>query len=122
MADLRIRTIDESSIDTLLAADVDFDGELSISEPILIKGTYKGAIDSSDDVYVSEESNVDARVSARTISVHGAIRGEIRAGQRIEMFKGCSVSGSIATPDLIVQSGCRLNGSCEMKAGAEDTQ
>ena len=56
MSDLRIRAIDESTLQTVLAEDIDFDGELRFSEPLLIKGTVKGTIISDTDLYVNPDA------------------------------------------------------------------
>jgi cytoskeletal protein CcmA (bactofilin family) len=114
MSDLRIRSIDEASIETLLADDVDFEGELEISESLLIKGGFRGSISSDNDLFVAEGAHVDAELRARTVTVHGTLSGTIETTRRLELFSGSVVSGSISTPDLIVQSGCLFSGRCSM--------
>lgn len=115
MAELRLRKIDESELDTVLAEDIDFDGELSFKQPLLVKGRVSGQIRSESDLYVNESASVDATVSAATVSVKGTVTGDITATTRLELFASSHVSGNIRTGDLIVQSGCVLNGTCEMQ-------
>lgn len=115
MSDLRIRNIDESTLQTVLAEDIDFDGELSFSEPLLIKGSVKGTISSETDLYINDGAVVDATVQARKVSVKGEVQGDIRALERLELFSTARITGNVQAPDLIVQSGCRLNGSCRME-------
>lgn len=115
MSDLRIRNIDESTLQTVLAEDIDFDGELSFSEPLLIKGSVKGTITSETDLYINDGAVVDATVQARKVSVKGEVQGDIRALERLELFSTARITGNVQAPDLIVQSGCRLNGSCRME-------
>jgi cytoskeletal protein CcmA (bactofilin family) len=114
MAELRIRKIDETELDTVLAEDIDFDGELSFKQPLLVKGRVTGQVRSESDLYINESASVDATISAATVSVKGTVHGDITASTRLELFSSSDVSGSIRTGDLVVQSGCRLNGSCEM--------
>jgi len=111
---MRIRSIDESTLQTVLAEDIDFDGEIHFSEPLLIKGTVKGKVISNTDLYINAGAVVAARVEARKVSVKGEVRGDIHANDRLELFASARVDGNVHTPDLIVQSGCRLNGSCTM--------
>lgn len=117
MSDLRIRAIDESTLQTVLAEDVDFDGELRFSEPLLIKGTVKGTVISDTDLYINPDATVAATISARKVSVKGSVVGDIHADGRLELFASARVEGNVTTPDLIMQSGCRLNGSCTMTGG-----
>lgn len=119
MTELRIRSIDESTLQTVLAEDIDFDGEIEFSEPLLVKGRLKGKVISDTDLYVNAEAVVAARIEARKVSVKGEVRGDIVASDRLELFASARVTGNVETPDLIVQSGCKLNGSCSMPDAVE---
>lgn len=119
MSDMRIRAIDESTLQTVLAEDVEFDGELRFTEPLLIKGTVKGTVLSDTDLYINPDATVAATITARKVSVKGNVVGDIHAESRLELFASAHVDGNVTTPDLIMQSGCKLNGSCTMSgAGA----
>lgn len=123
MSDLRIRAIDESTLQTVLAEDIEFEGELRFTEPLLIKGTVKGTVVSETDLYVNENATVAATITARKVSVKGEVNGDIHAHRRLELFSSGRVNGNVTTPDLIVQSGSLLNGSCTMtqqKGGKSD--
>ena len=117
MTEMRIRSIDESTLQTVLAEDIDFDGEIHFSEPLLIKGSLRGKVVSDTDLYINADAVVAARVEARKVSVKGEVQGDIFATDRLELFSSARVTGNVHTPDLIVQSGCRLNGSCTMLTG-----
>ena len=115
MSDLRVRSIDEDDIGTILSVDVDFEGELYFEQPVLIRGRVAGAIDSQDDVFISEEATVKGTVNANRVSVKGRLEAEVNASQRIELFRTAQVKGNITTPDLIVQSGAKYAGTCTMQ-------
>lgn len=119
MADMRIRSIDESTLQTVLAEDIDFEGELAFSEPLLIKGRVRGKVISDTDLYINADAHVAARIEARKVTVKGTVEGDIIASGRLELFSTARVHGNINARDLIVQSGCRLNGSCTMTAEGE---
>ena len=118
MADLRVRRIDESDLDSVLAEDFEFEGEIHFEKPLLVKGHVSGQISSESDLFISEGAIVDASVSAHRVSVKGTVRGDVSAEDRIELFASSRLEGNIATPDLIVQSGCMLNGKCSMPGGS----
>lgn len=114
MPDLRYRNIDETEIDTLLAEDFEFDGELIFEKPLLIKGKFKGDIRSEGDLFISEDADVEAKIEAGTVSVKGRVKGNIKAHNKLEMYSSSILAGNIKTPELIMQSGCRFNGVCAM--------
>lgn len=120
MAELRIRSIDESTLQTVLAEDIDFDGEIRFSEPLLVKGQIKGTVISDTDLYVNADAVVAARIEARKVSVKGEVNGDIVASERLELFSTARMHGNVTTPDLIVQSGCQLNGTCTMESTRPD--
>jgi cytoskeletal protein CcmA (bactofilin family) len=114
MAEMQVRNIDEADIDTVLAEDIDFDGEISFEQPLLVKGKVTGEIRSSGDLFVHEGAVVEATIAADVVSVKGRVSGDIAAKTRLELFATSRVSGNISAPDLIIQSGCRFNGTCKM--------
>ncbi len=114
MAELRLKMIDEADIDTVFADDVEFEGELAFQEPVLVKGVLKGKLQSSADVYISEQATVEAEVAADVVSVKGRLNGDIFARRKLELFSTGRVGGTLRTPDLIVQSGALFNGTCRM--------
>jgi cytoskeletal protein CcmA (bactofilin family) len=114
MANLRIKNIDEAEIDTVLAEDIEFEGELVFHDPLLIKGTFSGEIHASGDLFINESAHVEAKIEAQTISVKGHVEGDVQAHNRLELFQTARVTGNIVTPDLYVQSGCLINGTCRM--------
>ncbi|MFP4429626.1 MAG: polymer-forming cytoskeletal protein [Spirochaetaceae bacterium] len=116
MPDPRLRTIDEEDIETIVAEDVHFDGELAFDKSLIVKGRLEGTISSSGDLFVNEGASVDATIKAALISVRGAVQGQLIARERIELFSSAVVKGTLEAPDLIVQSGCSLNGECRMPA------
>ena len=114
MAEVRIKDIDEHEIDTVLAEDIDFEGQLSFKKPLMIKGKFKGEITSSSALYVGEKANVEAKIEANIVSSKGRIRGDMVGHSRVELFSTAHVDGDINTPDFVVESGCKFNGFCNM--------
>ena len=114
MAEVRIKDIEEHEIDTILADDIDFEGHLTFKKPLMIKGKFKGEIKSESALYVGEKAIVEARVESSLVSSRGRIRGDITGHSRVELAGTAQVDGDIATPDFVVESGCKFNGHCNM--------
>ena len=120
MSDIQIPTIDEAEIDTILAEDIDFIGNLSFDKSLLIKGRLNGDVKADGDFYIAESAVVEARVEANIVSVKGRVKGDIFAYDRVEIFSCGHVDGDITAPDIIMESGCSFNGICKMKSPLED--
>jgi cytoskeletal protein CcmA (bactofilin family) len=117
MRDVRINQIDENEIDTVLAEDFDFSGVLTFKKPLMIKGSFKGEIKASSDLYIGEKAFVQAKIEADLVSTKGRIEGDVLAHTRVELASTASMQGDLATPDLVMESGCKYNGVCGMSEG-----
>jgi cytoskeletal protein CcmA (bactofilin family) len=114
MAEVRIKDIDEHEVDTILADDIDFEGQLTFKKPLMIKGKFKGEIRSESALYVGEKAVVEAKVESGLVSSKGRIKGDITGQSRVELYSTAQVDGDISTPDFVVESGCKFNGHCNM--------
>jgi cytoskeletal protein CcmA (bactofilin family) len=119
MSDLRIETIDEKELDTILAEDIDFQGELYFEKPLMIKGRFKGEIKASGDLYIGQHATVEAQVEANIVSLRGTLRGNILARRRVELYDTACLDGDITAPDIVMMSGCTFNGTCTMRKNDE---
>jgi cytoskeletal protein CcmA (bactofilin family) len=114
MAEVRIKDIDEHEIDTILAEDIDFEGHLTFRKPLMIKGKFKGEIKSTSALYIGEKAYVEAATEADVVSSKGRHKGNILGRSRVELYSTARVDGDIATPDFVMESGCKFNGYCNM--------
>lgn len=119
MSDVQIREVDEGDIVTILAEDIEFDGELSFDDSLMIKGHFTGDIKARGNLYVDRDAFVEARVEANIVSLKGKVKGDVYAHTRVELFASAMVDGDITAPDVIMESGCRFNGICKMEAPAD---
>lgn len=121
MSEFRTRAIDEESLDTVLAEDCAFEGEMQFVKPLLVKGRVTGTISSEGDLYVSKSAHVEAQIDANVVSVKGRVSGKVTARTRVELFADAGLDGDIVTPDFVMQSGSRFNGTCRMPTGRPAT-
>ncbi len=116
MSDVQIRDMDEADIDTILADDIDFTGNLNFDKSLMIKGKFKGDIHADGALYIDKDAYVEARVEADVVSLKGTVKGDVFAYTRVELFSSAMVDGDITAPDVIMESGCRFNGICKMES------
>ena len=119
MSDMHMRSIDEANLETVIAQDVHFDGEMTLTNPILIKGNITGSITSGSSLFVGEHAHLKANIDAPVVSIRGRVTGKVYARKRLELFKTGTLKGEVHTSDLIIQSGSLFNGKCKMEKSSE---
>lgn len=114
MTDRRLAEFEHGSIDTVLGDDVEFEGELTFERSLIVKGSVKGKVTATGILYVDEQATVSARVEVERLRCKGRVTGHMTARSGVELYSTANVAGEVVTPDLAVESGCRLNGRCVM--------
>ncbi|HEU0114332.1 MAG TPA: polymer-forming cytoskeletal protein, partial [Thermomicrobiales bacterium] len=87
---------------------------------IHVHGRVEGAIEARDDVYVAEEADVNATITATKVAVAGVLRGAVRCSGRFEVLPQGRVHGEVHAPSLVVHEGAVINGQFRM-AGSESS-
>jgi len=116
MTEVQITAIDEEQLDTILATDVEFAGEMLYTKPLMIKGKVSGIVRSESDLYIDEKAVVEADIVANVVSVKGRVKGNISAREKVELFACASVDGDVTAPQVTMETGCHFNGACRMIA------
>lgn len=114
MTDVHFSPIDEDTLDTILAADVDFDGIMEFTQPLMIRGRVRGSIRSSSDLHVDEKAVVQADIKAGNVTIRGSVLGNIIATGKVELFSSCRMEGDIQAAMVAMEPGCIFNGVCTM--------
>ena len=84
---------------TYIGQTISLKGNLSACEDIRIAGRVDGDIQLLEHVLtVQPTAQLTAGVSAKSVIVEGAIRGDIVAGESIALQNTASVAGKIAAP------------------------
>ncbi|HEY7790681.1 MAG TPA: polymer-forming cytoskeletal protein [Vicinamibacterales bacterium] len=92
-------------------------GTISAAENLEIAGQVEGTIDVRDHVLtIASEAKVFASVSAKSVSVAGALTGEVRATDRIEVRRNGSVEGDVSAPRVAMEEGAVFHGRIDMPA------
>jgi cytoskeletal protein CcmA (bactofilin family) len=94
-----------TSVDT----DAEFEGILS-GKDAQILGKFKGEITVTGKLVIGEGARVDAKVTADTVEIAGAYKGDLSARALVLLDKG-RVDGSVEAKNLSVRDGAQLNGA-----------
>jgi len=104
---------------TVIAHDTTWKGEIQSQGTVHIHGRFEGAINARMDVYVAEEADVDATITASNVVIAGLAKGTVRCDSRFEVLPSGRVSGDIMAPTLVVHEGALVSG--QLRMGTQET-
>jgi len=91
-------------------------GDLHSEEDVVIDGIVTGTIDMpANALTIGPKAQVDARVFARDITVHGVVSGKVTATEIVDIRDSARVSGELAAPSVKLAEGARVNARVETK-------
>jgi len=108
------KMIEEKDVDTVLAEDIDFSGTMKFKDSLMIKGKFDGEIDAEGHLFLGPNAVIKATIRTGVLTNYGKIIGNVEAIEKAELLRGAELNGDVKTPDLIIESGCILNGKCTM--------
>ncbi|KGM43259.1 hypothetical protein S1OALGB6SA_1080 [Olavius algarvensis spirochete endosymbiont] len=101
---------------TVLGEETDFNGVLRFQHSLEIDGKFKGTIESTGFLLVEEGAEIVANINVGTLVVRGLIKGDVIAGERLEILDGGEIIGDIRCTNLVMLGGSSYRGRCEMLA------
>ncbi len=110
-----------TEITALLGRGTRFEGKLFFEGRVRIDGQFKGEIQSDDTLIIGDGAEVHAEIDVATVIVRGgAVHGNVRASQAIEIHAPGKLIGNIHSPSVFIERGVEFQGSCRMDAAEED--
>ena len=102
-------------MNTIIGKETVITGTLDIKGDLRVEGSVKGKIVSSGCVTVGSTGLVEAEIEAESAIVAGAMKGNVKTTEKIELQAKCEMEGDIRTKSLIIEQGAVFCGSCDMK-------
>ena len=95
-------------------------GEICGNVDLLIDGSVEGLVHLDDrNLTVGRTAKVTADIIAGELVVYGEVKGNVRATGKIEIKKEGSVTGDLATPQILIEDGAYFKGSIEIEKSTE---
>ena len=108
---------------TTIGVSLVINGQLTSREDITIHGRVKGEISmEAGSLLVAPTANVDARVRATRLTIHGTMAGDIAAAERVELTDTASVSGTLLSPAVVMKDGAFFNGAIAVDRHSNKTR
>ena len=106
---------------SLVSRDAVWDGKLNCSGDVRIEGVLQGEVETTGTLFVAAEARVNGIVRARNVMLAGAIEGQLRCEERLEILPGGSARGEIDTGSLVVHEGSFIESRFQMHSGPVST-
>lgn len=103
-----------SVVDTLVGPNSRVNGDLHFEGGCHIDGTVKGSVsadsDSNSALSISEDGGVEGGVMVPYVVLHGIVRGDVYASQRVELGPTARVIGNVYYNLIEMAIGAEING------------
>ena len=101
--------------ETIIGSTTDFHGVLKSDGLVRIYGVLEGEIETAGTVVIGKSAKVIASITAQNVSVAGAVKGNITAAGRMEIFTGGKVFGNVVAAALLIEDGGIFSGQSIMR-------
>lgn len=93
-----------------------FKGDITGTEDIYIDGDVEGTIQLPNQIVtIGPNGTVNAEIQARELVVHGKVKGNAKAQDRIEVGRSGSVLGDMAMARISIQDGAFIQGRVDIR-------
>lgn len=99
--------------ETVLGASCTLDGTLVSTGNVRLDGTFNGSLDIHGNVLVGETAKIEADITAKNISIAGAVRGNV-TGKKVQLLRTGRVWGDIMATALSTEEGAFIDGKISM--------
>lgn len=101
-------------VDTLVGSNSKVSGDLNFEGGCHVDGTVKGSVtadpESNSALSVSEDGNVEGGVTVPYVVLHGIVKGDVCASQRVELGPTARVIGNVYYNLIEMAIGAEING------------
>ncbi len=101
---------------TFFNAGTHIEGTLELDGEVKLEGQIKGKVSGNGVIIIGERADLQADVFATSIVVHGKVRGQMHASDRLELHRTAQVKGMIQAARIRIDEGAAFEGECRMTA------
>jgi cytoskeletal protein CcmA (bactofilin family) len=114
MANETVQPMDERRTAAWIGKALRIEGRIVSAETLNIDGSVEGTIEVGDhNLNIGPGAAVKADLMAKTVSISGAVTGNVTASEKVNLQPTGSVDGDITTPRLVMADGAVIKGRVE---------
>jgi cytoskeletal protein CcmA (bactofilin family) len=116
MANETLSPTDERRTTAWVGKSLRIEGRIVSQEHLTIDGQVEGTIEVGDhSLMIGAGATVKADLTAKTITISGAVTGNVSASEKVLLEPSGSVDGDIVTPRLLMADGAIVKGKVEAR-------
>lgn len=109
----------KDEINAFMGAGTAYKGKLAFNGTVRVDGEFEGEIDSEGTLIVGQDAVVKGTVNVGQLVLSGALQGDVKALNRVTLYKQANINGTIHTPSLMVEEGAVIKGEINMNGTAD---
>lgn len=98
----------------VISKETSIKGDIKAQGNIRVEGRVEGTLDSKNKIVIGESALVIGQLNAEEAEISGKVEGEVRCAGVLFLKKSAIITGNIYTQKLVVESGAKFNGKCQM--------
>ena len=99
---------------TTIGSSFVIEGEITSEDNIVVQGTVKGKMTTSQPVFVENSATLEADITAESIEISGSVTGNVSATTRVELKSDAKVVGDVQSPRILIADGALFKGNIDM--------
>jgi cytoskeletal protein CcmA (bactofilin family) len=99
---------------TVIGDGLTIEGEITGEDEVVVHGTLRGTLTTTDAVTVSSGGVVEADVTASSLAIAGHVTGNVTAKDRVDLQAGGRLVGDVKSARLTIADGASFKGSVDM--------
>jgi cytoskeletal protein CcmA (bactofilin family) len=104
----------ERRVSAWIGKAVRVEGRVISTEDLTIDGDVEGSIElGGHSLTIGPGASIKADLLAKTITVSGAVTGNVRATERIDLLDTGSIEGDVTAPRFVMADGSTVRGKVE---------
>lgn len=109
------RDIKEGRLSGFVGSGTTLTGETTFKATLRVDGQITGTVLSdTGTLIIGTGGQVDANITVAAAIIHGVVKGDVVATERVELGRTAKLVGNIQTPSLSIEQGAIFEGNCSM--------
>jgi cytoskeletal protein CcmA (bactofilin family) len=104
----------ENKLDTVIGADTEIKGDLSVRSSLRLDGHVEGNVSAMDSLFMGKGSYVKGEVFCNDAVIGGKIEGNLTARGVVELQSGSTLLGDVKCKSLVLDKDAFLDGRVKM--------
>jgi cytoskeletal protein CcmA (bactofilin family) len=100
---------------TVIGEGLVIEGDVASREDVIVYGTVRGKLQTSEQLTVGNGGLVEADVSAQAVSISGQVTGDVVAVDRVDIQPGGRLVGDVQSARLTIADGASFKGNVDMQ-------